>query len=163
MEEKEESQSFRVVDKRRFTSEASASGDAGSIPPLSGESGRASGGSDTTKHDDTEKETKKTMTEASASDENKVSTKERENIPPHEINFSAFLMGIYTQILIFLGDIPNPETNLVSVNLEAAKQNIAVLSIIEEKTKGNLTPEEEHLFKEILTTVRLQFVKKIKK
>ncbi len=134
MEEKEESQGFKVVDKRRFGSDGS------------------------------ESEVSKPVQEVA--DKNvtgeKIEKKEETFMPPQEINFSAFLMGVYTQTLIFLGDIPHPETNLLSSNLEAAQQNIAVLSIIEEKTKGNLTPEEEHLFKEILTTVRLQFVKKAK-
>ncbi|HMO17509.1 MAG TPA: DUF1844 domain-containing protein [Oligoflexia bacterium] len=82
------------------------------------------------------------------------------NIEPQpDINFPAFLMGMYTQTLIFLGEIPHPESNTVTKHLDAAKQNIDILHVIEDKTRGNLSSEEEHLFKEILTTLRLQFVK----
>jgi hypothetical protein len=146
MEEKEENQSFKVVDKRRFTSEGDSSeGSSGEV-----HSGSEVSGSLT----DSKEQTKVASDERAASD--------RRSAHPQEINFSAFLMGIYTQTLIFMGDIPNPETSLTSVNLEAGKQNIDILSIIEDKTKGNLSPEEEHLLKEILTTLRLQFVKKTK-
>jgi hypothetical protein len=151
MEEKEENQTFKVVDKRRFNSEGSS---ANSVTEnVNDHVTGPSGGN--------------VIPEAESGNQKPVKDSEDHaqkpsSVPPQEINFSAFLMGIYTQTLIFLGDIPNPETNLVSVNLEAAKQNIAVLSVIEEKTRGNLTAEEEHLFKEILTTLRLQFVKKAK-
>jgi hypothetical protein len=150
MEEKEESQSFKVVDKRRFSADGSESADTESTA-----SGHDAGVSSV----QSEGSVSETSTGKVSPEESSVKEQQAEKVS-QEINFSAFLMGVYTQTLIFLGDIPNPETNLVSVNLEAAKQNIAVLSVIEEKTKGNLTPEEEHLFKEILTTVRLQFVKK---
>lgn len=154
MEEKEENQSFRVVDKRRFNPDGS-------------ESGTSSDNSSISASSDSSSVTKIANKTANSEIEKK---SKKEDQPPvindigsnPDINFSAFLMGVYTQILIFLGDIPNPETNQITVNLDIAKQNIQVLSIIEEKTKGNLTPEEEHLFKEILTTVRLQFVKKVK-
>jgi hypothetical protein len=150
MEENEESQSFKVVDRRRFTSEGDSS---------EGSSGESDSG---TVVSEPEAEKSSDAHLLSKSDRQKEATSEKRPASSHEINFSAFLMGIYTQTLIFMGDIPNPETNLTSVNLEAGKQNIDILSIIEDKTKGNLSPEEEHLFKEILTTLRLQFVKKTK-
>lgn len=135
-----EQQNFKVVDKRRFSSE--------------GESNEI----------DVSKSARSAEPENRSSIEDEpMSSIGNNEMPPQEINFPSFLMGMYTQTLIYLGDIPNPDTNKVEQNIDAGKQNIDILSVIEEKTKGNLSPEEEGLFKEILTTLRLQFVKKTKK
>jgi hypothetical protein len=88
----------------------------------------------------------------------------REEDLSHEdgkLDFPSFLVGMYSQTLIFLGEIPSPDTNLVSKNLDAAKQNIDIIVILEEKTKGNLSQEEENLIQEILNNLRLLFVKKL--
>ncbi|PIW64597.1 MAG: hypothetical protein COW12_05570 [Candidatus Omnitrophica bacterium CG12_big_fil_rev_8_21_14_0_65_45_16] len=79
-----------------------------------------------------------------------------------KIDLPSFLVGIYSQTLIFLGEIPNPETNVVTKNIEAARQNIDILSLLEDKTKGNLSEEEEKLFTEILNNLRLLFVNRSK-
>lgn len=79
-----------------------------------------------------------------------------------EIDFASFLVGMYSQTLIYLGEIPSPDTSLISKNVEAAKQNIDILNILEEKTKGNLSQDEEKLMTEILNNLRLIFVKKVK-
>lgn len=150
MSEKEENEGFRVVDKRRFSSDGAVSSGASSSEEVS---------SSAASNKSVAKETSSSDTASAAKDS---AGKDTAGYADQEINFPAFLMGIYTQTLIYMGDIPHPETNQHMVNLEAAKQNIDILSIIEEKTKGNLTAEEEHLFKEILTTLRLQFVKKNK-
>lgn len=83
------------------------------------------------------------------------------NPDSQKLDISSFFMGMYHQTLIFLGEVPNPETNLVSKNIEAARQNIDILDILEEKTKGNLNPDEAGLLGEILNNLRLLFVKKI--
>ncbi len=97
------------------------------------------------------------------SDETAKANSKEPTMPQEELNFSSFLFGMYTQTLIFLGDIPHPETNQISTHIEAAKQNIDIMGILEEKTKGNLTHDESKLFEEILNTLRLQYVKKISK
>lgn len=77
------------------------------------------------------------------------------------VDFSGFVLGMATQALMFLGEIPNPESNLVSMNLAAAKETIDILGMLEEKTKGNLTEEEHELLENVLAQVRLTFVQKI--
>lgn len=63
--------------------------------------------------------------------------------------------------LMLLGKIPNPETNEFSQDIEAAKSFIDQLEMLEFKTKGNLTADEEALLKESLTVLRLAFVEAI--
>jgi hypothetical protein len=79
-----------------------------------------------------------------------------------QINFSSFLMGLATQTMVCLGEIPDPTTNKKDKNLPIARQTIDVLSLLEEKTKGNLTQDETMLFTEILSSLKLTYVKSIK-
>jgi len=136
MSEKEEPQEFKIVDKRRFSADGNE---------------RMSGNSELDQK--AKKESSSVPTSAKVPPPS--SREDHDNI-----NFSSFVLGLYTHTLIFLGDIPHPETKEVSKNLEAAKQNIDILTILEEKTKGNLTPEETQLMKEVLDMLRLQFISK---
>ncbi len=76
-----------------------------------------------------------------------------------KINFSSFVMSLATQALIQLGEMPPPEGFEISPDRNAARQTIDILSLLEEKTKGNLEPEEAHLLKEILHTLRISYVR----
>lgn len=79
------------------------------------------------------------------------------------VNFSSFILSLATSALIHLGQEANPATGERSVVLPAARQVIDLITLLEEKTKGNLTPEEENLLRQILFTLRLKFVEVEKK
>lgn len=79
-----------------------------------------------------------------------------------DIEFSSFVISLATQALVMLGEVPHPETNQKSVDLEAAKQMIDILGLMERKTKGNLTDQETHLLQEVLTSIRIAYVNKNK-
>jgi hypothetical protein len=57
-----------------------------------------------------------------------------------------------------LGEAPNPETNAVEKSLPLARQTIDLIGMLEEKTKGNLTGDEERLLGQILFDLRMRFV-----
>lgn len=76
----------------------------------------------------------------------------------NRVDFSTFILSLSTGAIINLGLAPDPVTQKVEKNLELAKQNIEILSLISEKTKGNLTSEEKQLMQSLLTEVRLRFV-----
>ncbi len=78
------------------------------------------------------------------------------------LTFSAFLLGLASSALIHLGAAPHPETNGTRVDLALARQSIDVLTLLREKTRGNLTPDEEQLFSSVLTDLRMRFVEKSK-
>lgn len=82
---------------------------------------------------------------------------------PHEIDFSTFIFSLATGALINMGLAPDPTTRKVEKNLEIAKQNIDLLGIIKDKTKGNLTNDENALLDNLLTEVRFRFVEASKK
>ena len=80
----------------------------------------------------------------------------RERAMP-EASFPTLVNSLVTQILLYLGDL-TPRGVEPQVNLDMAKFNIDLLNVIEEKTKGNLTPEEQRLLDNTLYEVRMRYV-----
>ena len=76
-----------------------------------------------------------------------------------ELGFSTFILSLSTSALVHLGELPDPVTNQKGTNLQLAKQTISVIELLKEKTKGNLTEEEEKLIDTVLYDVRLKYVK----
>ncbi len=62
-----------------------------------------------------------------------------------ELNFLNYITSIGYQALIFMGENPNPITNEKQRNLKQAQLLLNTLGLLQEKTAGNLT-EEEQLF-----------------
>jgi hypothetical protein len=48
----------------------------------------------------------------------------------------------------------------VEISIPMAKETIDLLSVLEEKTRGNLSPDEEHLMRNLLYTLRMTYVEK---
>lgn len=74
------------------------------------------------------------------------------------LTFSAVLLGVASTTLIHLGASPDPETGKTVVDLATARQWIDVLEVLREKTRGNLTADEEQLIGSLLKDLRLRFV-----
>ena len=83
----------------------------------------------------------------------------REDAPLPEINFSNFIFSLSTSALIQLGEIPDPVDNQTRKSLAMAKQTSDILGMLQEKTKGNLTSDEEALVRNVLYDLRMRFVK----
>jgi Domain of unknown function (DUF1844) len=77
---------------------------------------------------------------------------------PAEIDFSTLIYSFATGALISMGLAPDPQTKKVQKNLTMAKQNIEILSMLQSKTRGNLSADEAKFLDNILTEVRLRFV-----
>jgi hypothetical protein len=75
------------------------------------------------------------------------------------VNFSTFIFSISSSALLHFGEIQDPTTGEKNKNLPMAKHTIDILAMLEEKTKGNLTPDEEQLFQNILYDLRIRYVK----
>ena len=80
-----------------------------------------------------------------------------------EVTFSTFVMSLNTSALYHLGELADPETGGRVVNFELARHAIDTLVVLEQKTKGNLTEEENELLKNILYDVKLRFVNAVRK
>lgn len=79
----------------------------------------------------------------------------RGELPP--ANFATLVQSMLTQILFYLGDLTTRGAE-PSVNLDLAKHQIDILGVLEEKSRGNLTPEEKQLLDTALYETRMRYV-----
>jgi hypothetical protein len=80
---------------------------------------------------------------------------------PDPIDFYTFVLSLASSAFVHLGDAPHPETGEPAPpDLGLAQQTIEILAMLAEKTKGNLTAEEEAFLENLLTDLRLRFVAK---
>jgi hypothetical protein len=80
----------------------------------------------------------------------------------YEFGFSTFILSLSTSVLVHLGELPDPITNKKEINLQLAKQTISIIEMLKDKTKGNLTAEEESLIDSVLYDVRLKYLSQAK-
>src|SRR4029453_8492316 len=64
--------------------------------------------------------------------------------------FMDFLMQVASSAFVYLGLVEHPATGTRQVALEAARQSIDMLVMLRQKTRGNLTPQEEQFFEDLL-------------
>lgn len=78
---------------------------------------------------------------------------------PPAINFIAFVLSLAHTTAVHLGDTEDPVSGRkIEPHLPAAQQMIDILSLLEEKTRGNLTAEERQLIEQLLYELRVRFV-----
>jgi hypothetical protein len=75
-----------------------------------------------------------------------------------EMTFSTFLVGLSTEALAALGEMPDPVTGQRGRDLGAARQFIDIIGILRDKTRGNLDREEQNLIEAILFELRMKYV-----
>jgi hypothetical protein len=84
-----------------------------------------------------------------------------QGVPLPEITFMNFLLSLSTSALIQLGEIEDPHKQILVKNLPLAKQTIDLIAMLGEKTKGNLTPEEQRLMETILYDLRMRYLRMV--
>ncbi|NLX07592.1 MAG: DUF1844 domain-containing protein [Phycisphaerae bacterium] len=80
---------------------------------------------------------------------------ERAEVP--EPDFSTLVESFLTQALFAMGLLEHPGGR-GRVNMDLAKFNIAMLEVLEQKTKGNLARDEKHMLDHALHQARMAFV-----
>jgi hypothetical protein len=139
-DEKEERRAFQVRDRRRFseTGEARADADAEAKAANDEAAGAA------------------TPEAAGASGRGFERVDRPDTAEP--VTFSTFVLGLSTQALFHLGEIPDPGTGNTARDLVAAKQVIDILGVLREKTRNNLQAGEETLLDSVLYDLRMRYV-----
>jgi hypothetical protein len=84
---------------------------------------------------------------------------DKEDFQLPEINFATFIFSLNHSVLVHLGVMDDPSTGEKIKNLPLAKQTIDILGMLEEKTQGNLTEDEEKMLKNILYDLRMIYIK----
>lgn len=77
-----------------------------------------------------------------------------------EVTFGLFISGLLMEALIALGDVEHPVTKKKELSVHHAKFIIETLTMLKDKTKNNLTKEEEDSLEAVLYDLRMRFVQK---
>ena len=91
-------------------------------------------------------------------DKEKEKKEEKGFTPLPEVNFSSFLLSLSSSTLLHLGEIADPQSGEKKKDLALAKQSIDIICLLKEKTKGNLSQEEEKLLEHLLYDLRMRYV-----
>jgi hypothetical protein len=130
----EEEKGFVIKDKRTFSSET-----------------------DEPREEEREEAREEGAEEEAPASEADPSSEEEAQLP--EVNFATFIFSLSSSALFHFGEIPDPGTGEKHKSLPMAKHSIDILSMLEEKTRGNLTDDEKELIKNILYDLRMRYVK----
>ena len=79
-----------------------------------------------------------------------------QDLPP--VDFASFVMMLTNNVMVFLGQVPNPLTQQPQVDLAQARHTIDIIMMLREKTRGNLTAEEERFLQELLPQLQMAYV-----
>ena len=78
--------------------------------------------------------------------------------PP--IDFTTFVLSMSTSAMIQLGELASPDGH-AHEDLAMAKNTIEILQVLEDKTRGNLSGEEERVLHHVVDDLRARYVKKV--
>lgn len=87
-------------------------------------------------------------------------TQDTEQGPLPKVDLNTFVLSLGSSVLAHLGEVPDPSTGQIDQNLDLARHTIDLLGMFEEKTKGNLTADEDNLLKNLLFELRMKYVQK---
>ena len=82
------------------------------------------------------------------------------SLPPAD--FATLVLSLGSSAVMYLGESAEPDTKNPARNLPMAKHAIDLLTVLEERTKGNLTREEEQILESLLFDLRLRYVEALK-
>lgn len=89
------------------------------------------------------------------STENRSAEEQGRELP---ITFGAFIISLASSAMVHLGEAPDPVGGTTEKNIPLARQTIALLEILETKTRGNLDDEEARLLSSVLYELRMRFL-----
>ncbi|MES2770142.1 MAG: DUF1844 domain-containing protein [Bdellovibrionota bacterium] len=75
-----------------------------------------------------------------------------------EANISTLALSLGSSAAMAMGLAPNPMNGKIEKNIEVAKFNIDMLMVLKDKTKANLTKEEENLLHRMIVDLQTKFV-----
>lgn len=78
------------------------------------------------------------------------------------VDFHTFVLSLGSSALLHLGELEHPDAGAAQRDLPLAKHTIDILAMLQDKTKGNLTPAEERLIDSLLYDLRLRYVEATK-
>jgi len=84
----------------------------------------------------------------------------QEFLPP--LDFSSIVFPFYSQALLKLGLLGDPDKSEPEVNLDLARRLIDILDLLKDRTRGNLQADEERFLDSCLQQLRMRYLEKSK-
>jgi hypothetical protein len=78
------------------------------------------------------------------------------------VDFHTFVLSLGSSALLHLGELDHPDGGQSQTDLGLAKHTIDIISMLQEKTRGNLMAPEDKLIESLLYDLRLRYVEKSK-
>jgi Domain of unknown function (DUF1844) len=153
-EEKDQAKGFKVEDRRRFSAEGELKPEHRGPEQADSKTSTASGSAPAASSSEALSRDQKTQDSTRAS-------QRRESAP--EITFATFVVGLSTQALVHLGELPDPQSNQSAPDLPAAQQLIDIIAMLESKTRGNLDHDEQAMLESILFDLRMKYVERARR
>lgn len=150
--EKPEESSFKIVDKRRFTSTGETRTD---VPPRDDVRRPA------VELRPAEPARDKGSEPPRSGDPRAARPADAKRAPPADksgIDFLQFIASLATSAMAAMGMLPEARGRGMPVNLEHAREYIGVISMLQDRTRGNLSQEEDEALARLLSDLRLQFI-----
>jgi hypothetical protein len=79
-----------------------------------------------------------------------------------QIDFQTFLLSLASSAMVHLGRVPDPQGGDNQINLPMARQTIDILSMLRDKTQGNLDASEAMLLERVLHDLRVAWIEESK-
>lgn len=76
-----------------------------------------------------------------------------------ELDFSQLIMGFCSAALLYLGETSSEQRQSTEVNIPLARQNIDIIALLREKTRGNLNDQEKKLIDQVLNDLQDRYQK----
>lgn len=95
---------------------------------------------------------------ASKTDQAPGSADDLDALPP--VDFHTFILSLGSSALLHLGELDHPDGREAQPDLRLAKHTIDIIGMLQEKTRGNLSPPEERLIESLLYDLRLRYVER---
>jgi hypothetical protein len=99
----------------------------------------------------------------SVSDEDHAEPHEEASLPGGDgspaIDFTTFVLSMSTTCMIQLGEIAAPDG--LAADVASAKHTLEILMVLEEKTRGNLSGDEERMLHHVVDDLRARYLKKV--
>jgi hypothetical protein len=76
-----------------------------------------------------------------------------------DVNFMNFILSLSTTAMFHFGDFPDPDSGKAQKNMAAAKHTIDTITMLADKTKGNLDDNEKNVLDAVLFELRMRYVK----
>jgi hypothetical protein len=137
MAEEKEEKGFVIKDRRMFTADGEVNKDKDPV----GEGKKSAG----------------------TADEKKPEARKGTSIPLPAVDFASFVLTLSSSALLHFGEFADPISGHRERNLDMAKHTIDILGVLREKTRGNLSKDEEQLMESLLHDLRIKYVEECKK